>query len=426
MRHTLLTTLFLFSIAFSYSQSNYKKGYIISNETSERTSGYFKKVKWDFSPTAIIFKEEGASKFERIAVDKLKEFRIENESKFVIARVAFDPSNDYENLSLRNDLNLQETTVALEILVEGEKTLLKYKTKALERYFYQLPGNKIEPLLYKRYNLVLNELEEIVFREKENTAYILQLKQNISCNPNDPEEQMPTYDQESLKSYFVKSHLCSESEALSFVSTYDKATFQYIVLGGLSRSQLTAISSGYNPDINKAEYGEENGYFFGLGLSVLSPSKKISFQLESAYYSPYSSEAMIIKYPEKDFENPIPINVDYSFLRITAGANYYLLISNDLSFYITGKGNLDFTINNDILVHPEIIKSARPRESLSEEERTRRGRFRAIPASVSIGFGIRYRRASIEVNTFTDKDLFRADLESGMNQTTFQLSYIIF
>ncbi len=423
LKKTFLLLSFSFFCYSNYGQTNFRKGYII-NHDSTKVNGFFKKAVWTYSPSYVLFKAQGKNAFDRIPVSAIIEFGIDYEIKFVMAKVKFDPSNDRTNLSVTRDLDLKESLVALEVVIEGGKNLYKLKTKYYERFFYKLPGNPIKPLLYKRYKLIDSPNRGIVSKEKENTSYILQLREEISCHQNDPKEEIPVYKEDELTDYFLKNHQCTAEKTVKFISSEDNSSYQIFLLTGYSSSKLTAVSTGFNPDLNVASYKDENSVFIGVGFRLYTPSRKIALSLETSYHTPYKSNALIIKYPERDFDNPIPIDVNYSFLRNTLGLNYYFFLDNHWSIYLSGKGNLDLTLADEILVHPEIIKQpASDFDTSTDEERTRRGDFKRLPGSLSIGCGMKYKKISFEVYTLTDRNLFNSPLTSGMKSYAFQLSY---
>lgn len=413
--------LFLLGVSnITYGQTNYKNGHVVYKNSTSKISGVFKKVEWDYPPTSIYFKGDSDKRFSLIQTLDLNEFGIDNESKYVIRNVALDKSTDDDSkLTLTPDLKLEQAVLTLEVVVEGDKTLYKYENDDFERFFYSTDKVEITQLYYKKYNLIVNENKEIVFKPKENTGYILQLRKDISCNSNDSEEVLPTYNLESLKEYFIKSNQCGLQEAVSYISTYDKALFNLNIIGGINSSQISATSFGYNPDYDFAEYESSLSYLIGVGLEVTAPSKKTSLILEVIYNTPYTAMAQVITIPIPlgTTPTPEPIETSYSYLRSSLGAKYFLFLSNKSSFYVVGNVLADIPIDSRMLVHPEIVKTG----FFSSEPRL--AEYKSVVANVALGVGLKISKLSIEIKTSPKSNITRNDLESKFSNSLLKLNY---
>lgn len=421
MKISVFLILFLgFSFSF-YCQTNYKKGHVVYKNTNIKVDGFFKKVEWDYPPSQVFFKSNTAKKFSLLNTSDLNEFGITDESKYIIREVTLDKStDDNTRLTLTPELNLEKEILTLEVIVEGDKILYKYENKDFERFFYSMDNLNITQLYYKKYNLIVNENNEVVFKPKKNTGYILQLRTDVSCNPNNPNEILPSYDLESLKQFFIESNKCTSSEVVSYSSIDDKATFNLNIIGGASSSQILATSTGYNPEYDFAEYDRKLIYLIGAGLEITVPSKKVSLVIETLYATPYKATAQVILTPIPLGTTPTsePIEANYSYLRSSLGARYNMFLSNSVSFYLVGNLYADIPINPSILVHPQIEK---PRNSEPND-----GKFKSAVGNIALGFGFKLSKLSFEVKTGPSANLTTGDLESKFKNIMAQLNYNIF
>ena len=136
-----LTVLLSFN---SYSQISFEKGYYINNN-NQKTNCLIKNIDWKNNPTEFEYKLYENSESKETNIKLIKEFGIDNISKYVRNTVNIDRSRETIN-NLSNDRNpiFKEEEVFLKVLVEGKANLYQYDDGNLRKYFYNKENSNIE------------------------------------------------------------------------------------------------------------------------------------------------------------------------------------------------------------------------------------------------------------------------------------------
>jgi hypothetical protein len=152
--------LFLFILTISIgkitAQSNYQKGYIVSN-AGDTIHGYIDYRQWDINPFEIKFRPDSLSKQVNYTPLDLKAFVV-SEDHYLGGIFEIDKSPYLiEDLTTENKAFPDTDTVFLTVLVEGTLNLYYMKdSNAKEHFFIKKNDSGIFELIYRRY-LVLNE-----------------------------------------------------------------------------------------------------------------------------------------------------------------------------------------------------------------------------------------------------------------------------
>ena len=133
MKNQLILLLTIVFSLNSYSQISYEKGYFIDN-ANQKINCLIKNSDWKNNPTEFEYKlsEKGESK--NATIRSIKEFGIDNSSKYIRSTVEIDRSSESVNF-LSNDMNpnFNKETLFLRVLVEGKANLLEYVDSNLKR-----------------------------------------------------------------------------------------------------------------------------------------------------------------------------------------------------------------------------------------------------------------------------------------------------
>lgn len=126
MKKRILFLLITISTLNSYSQVSFEKGYYIDN-TNQKINCLIKNVDWKNNPTEFEYKLAENSEPKKTTIKTIKEFGIDNISKYVRSTVNIDRSSESIN-NLSNDKNpiFKEEELFLKVLVEGKATLYQY------------------------------------------------------------------------------------------------------------------------------------------------------------------------------------------------------------------------------------------------------------------------------------------------------------
>lgn len=93
MKRQLLLILIIILSLNGYSQISFEKGYYI-DDSNQKIYCLIKNIDWENNPTEFEFKLTGNSEPKKAIVKNVKEFGIENISKYVRGNVNIDRSSD--------------------------------------------------------------------------------------------------------------------------------------------------------------------------------------------------------------------------------------------------------------------------------------------------------------------------------------------
>ncbi len=160
----------------SYSQIAFEKGYYIDN-MNQKTNCLIKNIDWKNNPIEFEYKQSENSESKTMTIKSIKEFGIDNISKYIRTTINIDRSS--ENINSLSDDKIpifQEEELFLKVLVEGKATLYEYVDGNLIRYFYNNDNSTIEQLIFKSYITPENNIGR-------NNRFREQLWINLKC-PN--------------------------------------------------------------------------------------------------------------------------------------------------------------------------------------------------------------------------------------------------
>ena len=80
-----------------YSQISFEKGYFIDNN-NQKTNCLIRNIDWKNNPKEFEYKISEQTKKERLTIESVKEFGIDNVSKYIRFDVDIDRSSNYLNL----------------------------------------------------------------------------------------------------------------------------------------------------------------------------------------------------------------------------------------------------------------------------------------------------------------------------------------
>ena len=162
-----------------------------------------KNADWNENPSEIEFKLNESDTSKKATIKEVKEFGINDISKYIRADTKIDLST--EELSKLNTVRnpiWSDEQLFLKVLVSGKATLYSYNGRSLQRFFYSLSDSTIQQLVYKEY-LVDEGGNQDNFKLATNNGYMQQLFLQVRC----PETTMSSistlsYTKSQLVKYF--------------------------------------------------------------------------------------------------------------------------------------------------------------------------------------------------------------------------------
>lgn len=168
---TLLAILFTLN---SFAQITFDQGYFI-NDKNEKIDCWIKNIDWRNNPTKFQYKLSEKAKSKTATIESVKEFGIDNFSKYQRFDIYIDRSSkEIEDMSSSREPEFKKEQLFLKILVDGRATLFLYQEKNFKRYFIKTIDAEIEQLVFKKYKTYENQV-------KENRQYLVQLRDQLKC-----------------------------------------------------------------------------------------------------------------------------------------------------------------------------------------------------------------------------------------------------
>lgn len=393
----------------SFAQNKFESGYYIDNSGIKREC-FIKNYEWKNNPKNIEIKNTmDDEKINRKELDDIKEFGINNKSKFIKATVKIDESSQNINV-LTNNPNpmFAEKTVFLKVLVEGKSNLYYFENEDYDRFFFTV-NDKIEQLVYKQYNTPEGNI-------KINEAYKQQLFVNFKCNNDQKSIIALKYRNTDLYNYFIKTNSCITgiTNTKEIIDRKLETNFKINLL-------LNNININYHiPNSNIRGYynqGRKNIIGFGFETEVILPYYHNNWSL---IFDP-----SFIKYKEsiKIYQSGV-INPDNTFynnsytLRFPIGLRRYFKLDKNNVFFTNISLSMNFSRTNLYNYNP--FNNATT--ILAEDEMI-------LSNNAAFGVGYQYKKYSAELKLNSKTIFSKAILngvESSFSQISLKLGYKLF
>ena len=318
----LFTTIFTFNC---YSQISFENGYYIDND-NQKINCLIKNLDWEKNPTEFKYKLSENSELNEKTIKSVKEFGINNASKYVRSSVKIDrSSNDDNELDNERRPTFKEEELFLKVLVEGKSTLYSYVDNRLIRYFYSIEKSNIEQLVFKRY--ITPE-----YNFGTNNRFRNQLWKNLKCSDikiNRVEKL--EYRKSDLVNFFVAYNSCNNQEYTNFEEKQKKDLFNLTIRPRLNSSSFESRLS--NTNVN-------SGIDLAIGIEAefILPfnNNKWSFIIEPTYQS--------FKI-EKSTNGNLEDVINYSTVEISAGLRHYFFLNDNSKIFINTSLIYDLRLN---------------------------------------------------------------------------------
>lgn len=330
--------LFLFiGISYSmncYSQISFVEGYYVNN-SNLKIECLIKNIDWQNNPKEFKYKTTEQAEEEILTIETVKEFGINNDSKYIRSIVNIDRSSKNLNL-LSSDKNpiFNKEELFLKVLIEGDASLFTYKDKSLSRYFYKTTNQNIQQLIFKEYKTQENKI-------RTNNEFRSQLYNNLKCSDISMDDvKRIDYEKKALLNFFIKYNSCNNSEFVNFEEKVKSNLFHLNIRSGLNSSSLfinnDAISSRNNID-----YDKELTFRIGLELEFIMGFNKNKWAvIIEPTYQYYKTE-------DKKITN-MNTKVDYKSIELPIGLRHYLFLNEKSKFFINSSFIFDFALNSKV------------------------------------------------------------------------------
>ncbi len=367
----------------SYSQIIFENGYFI-DENNQKIDCLIKNIDWKDNPTDFEYKLSPSSGIQRADAMTVKEFGVNNGSRYISASVKIDRSGDNVNeLTPGRNPIFHEEQLFLKVLIEGKASLFLYESKNLTRFFYQTNDSGISQLIYKRYTIngdirENNYYKQQIFNDLKYENSTLNDVKNINYNRKD------------LERFFLKYNGGIDSDRVKYNKTKKRDFFYLTIRPGLNISNLSIHNPTGTWDI---DFDPKFAFRLGAETELILPynKNKWSILIEPAYQyfkSEKSKEASNVS------GGVLFTKVNYQSIELPVGFRYYSFLNNESKVFVDVLFVLDFSFNSS-------IKYTRPDETLLFDSMDINSRN-----NLAFGIGYNYKgRYSLEVRYQTGREL---------------------
>lgn len=319
-----------------FAQIEFESGYFINNE-DERIDCLIKNADWKNNPKSIQFRLPGKTEIKTTHIDLIKEFGIDNYSKYERHLVKIDTSsNIISELSFAAKPEFQETTVFLKVLIEGPSTLYSYENNKFERFFFKVGDSEIEQLIYKKYK-VDNGIGT-------NDAYKNQLWDKLECEETFTIKSFTNlgYYRRQLVNVFGQYNECKKGKSTTFEKTGKKDLFRIGIRPGLNYSKVRVYN---NASKSETDFGNQLNLRLGAEFEFILPFNKNKWGiLFEPTYKYYKSDIEILTTLWPTYKR-----IDYSVISFPLGIRHYFFINDESKVYLNGLINfLDIEMKSEI------------------------------------------------------------------------------
>lgn len=332
----LLTTILSLNC---YSQITFEKGYYIDN-SNRKINCLIKNIEWRSNPTEFKYKLSENSEPKKATIRSVKEFAINNISKYIRSTVNIDKSSEnINNLSYDKNPIFKKEKLFLKVLVEGKHSLYQYIDSELTRYFYNKDSSNIEQLIFKKYKAAENKIGT-------NNRFRQQLWNNLKCSSFKMSKvKNLEYKKSKLTDFFIAYNNCHNQEYVNFQKKQKKDLFNLTIRPRLNSSSLKIENSVSN--FRDTNFGNKTGLGFGLEAEFILPfnKNKWAITIEPTYQSFKSEKKTNVK---NISEGILVANIDYKSIEIPLSLRYYFFLNKKSIFFINASYIFNLNFNSSI------------------------------------------------------------------------------
>ena len=338
MRYYLLIIYLLVSSPY-FAQTNFEKGTFITN-SNEKVECLIKNIDWKDNPIDFKYKLPGTDDIKTQTITDVKIFEIYGSSKYIRATIDIDRSSDnIDDLSVDRSPIFNSEEIFLRLLVEGKANLYKYEDGLLNRFFYNINDSPIQQLVYKRYKIKGNVINQ-------NNYYRQQLLNSLKCDEiSEKKLSNLDYTIQDLSFVFDQFDKCDGSiEVVNYIKENKRDFFNLRLKAGVASSSVSI--KGQNRDTRDAEFDVKIISRFGAEVELILPfnNDKWAFVFEPSYQN-FEAETTI----PNPF-NPTDDNAEvyYKTLELPIGLRHYFFLDDNSKIFLNAYYSLIFPLNSSV------------------------------------------------------------------------------
>jgi hypothetical protein len=384
----VVVTICILNISNSYSQKNFKSGYIvdIQNDTIKGTIDY---RNWDKSPKAIVFKNSADSKVNIRTPKNIQSFGVAGE-RYVAGIVTVDKSGDRESdLTETENLKYKTDTAFLQVLVDGSKSLYYLKDENSKTFFFIWQNGIFVPL------------EIIKFLEKGDGAYYIQTKEKFKgqlifylqdCPSIQKSISNVIYSKNGLIKLFNEYYKCTQKEML-YQPELEKIKLESGITGGISITKIEFIGDDFFLPLIDSDYPLSKNFAIGGFCNIILPRTQDRLIIRNELlFTTYKVKGFNLDSNDPNIYTNTYTSIGYSYIKLNNLIRFRQRVKNLYLFVNGGISNgVSVSETNRLRAEAHVfsVNSILEKEALINSKKWERGYI--------IGSGAEFKKLSFEV-----------------------------
>lgn len=406
MKKIFLLAVFASASLFK-AQITFEKGYFISN-SGKREEVLIRNIDWKNNPTEFEYKTGESSPVKKETINNIKEFGVDNDSRFIRKKVLIDTSSDELNaMSYDRKPEFKEETVFLKYVVDGKADLLYYEDKDIRKFFFSVDDQEPIQLIYKPYYI---NNSQITYNED----FKKQLTDILTCGVTQQKIKAARYDRKNLADLFMNFNSCNNGNtAVNYSQSKEKTDlFNLNIRPGINLSSFQVTSSTYTyASKETTKFGNKMSFRIGVEAEFILPFNKNKWALfVEPTYQYYKDEKESIAFAGQYFEMKSTRSVDYKSLEVPIGVRYYLFLNKKSKIFFNVAYLMDFEFKSNVKLDFSEIKTD-------------------SGSNIAFGAGYKYNdKFLIELRATTQRNLLQnyITLDSNYHTVSLILGYTLF
>ncbi|HTO14446.1 MAG TPA: outer membrane beta-barrel protein [Edaphocola sp.] len=342
---------------------------------------------WKNNPSEFEYKLSETSETQKKTITSVKEFGVDNISKYIRSIVNIDRSSDnLNNLSKDKDPIFSEEELFLKVLIEGKSSLYQYSDSDLTRYFYNIDNSKIEQLIFKNYLITDDGLAK-------NNRFRQQLWNDLKCSSFKMSKiERLSYQKKELINFFIEHNKCNNQNYVNFQEKQKRDLFNLTIRPRINSSSLTITNNTSNFISRDFAFDNKTGFGFGLEAEFILPfnKNKWAVAIEPTYQS-FKHEKTINS--SDVYGGIVTSKVNYSSIEIPISLRHYFFLNENSKIFI----NASYIFDSRLKYSAEFTR--KDNSNLYSLD---------IKSTLNLGFGIGYKqndKYSLELRLQTNRNI---------------------
>lgn len=370
-----------------FSQAQFESGTIVnSNNVSKNV--LIKNEEWSKNPEKFHFKNSDISNVQIANLTNTNEIFVDGKFKFIKALVDIDligTSSNVSNYGKSKAPVFSQKEVFLNVLLEGEVSLLEYKEFDVSYFYLLLEDGKIIPLVYKRY--ISSKNGKIL----ENNRFRNQLSNNLKSNKLGTEDFLGVeYYKSDLIAIFAEYYTAENTDYVLYENKKNLS----------SNHKVFTLRPELGVNFNTGSFGDPLKHIEDITFDTeISPIIAVEFE----YYLPFNANkwslfseiaysnyknSVLKQREDTSFEDVDKITIDYSYFNFKIGPRNYIYLSEKSALYLEASLTLNLPLGDSGVFQEPYIESPSDIQPYTIEAKTL--------LSANLGFGFLYQDYNVE------------------------------